>query len=121
MNGRIVVVGLLGLALGALRVPVVAAAKGPERGGGRATIPNTVAGIWHDVKAHEDELGTLIAGKNLENVHEVAFAIRDLVNALPAKFVADLAHRLDKSGDAKDQAGTEHLRWSLTRARCTPS
>ena len=51
MNGRIVVVGLLGFALGALRLLVVATAEGPERRGGRATIPNTVAGIWHDVRA----------------------------------------------------------------------
>ena len=57
-------------------------------------------------------------------MHHHAFAIRDLVNALPdkskdlaadklgklkeeAKFVAVLADRLDKAGDANDQAGTE--------------
>ena len=124
MNKRIVVVGLLGLALGVLRLPVLVAAEGQEHMGGHATIPSTVGGIWHDVQVHEEALGRLIADKNLDKVHEVAFEIRDLVNALPAKskelsadklaklkadakFVADLASRLDKSGDAKDQAGTE--------------
>lgn len=124
MNSRIVIAGLLGLALGVWRLPIASAAEGQERKEGQAKITNTVGGIWHDVKAHEEELGKLIAGNKLDNVHEVAFDIRDLVNALPAKskelaadnlaklkadakFVADLAKRLDKSGDAKDQAGTE--------------
>ena len=124
MNKRIVVVSLLGLALGVWRLPMASAAEEQEHKEGQASIANTVGGIWRDVKAHEEKLGQLIAAKQLENVHEVAFEIRDLVNALPArstelaaeklaklkadaKFVADLADRLDKSGDAKDQAGTE--------------
>lgn len=124
MNKRIVVVGLLGLALAVWRLPMTSAGEEQEHKEGKAKIPNTVGGIWHEVKEHEEELGKIIAAKNLDKVHEVAFEIRDLVNALPdkskdlaadklakvkanAKFVADLAGRLDKSGDAKDQVGTE--------------
>lgn len=87
-------------------------------------IPDTSAGILKEVKQHEDELAKTITDKKLDDVHHHAFAIRDLVNALPdkskdlagdklsklkanAKFVADLAKRLDESGDSKDQAGTE--------------
>ena len=88
------------------------------------TIPSTVAGIWTEVKKQEEQLGKLIADKNLDKVHALAFEIRDLVNALPdksadlaadklamlkanVKYVADLAKRLDESGDANDQALTE--------------
>ncbi len=87
-------------------------------------IPDNAAAIVAEVKEHEAELGKLIAGKRLDKVHEVAFEIRDLVYALPdkstdlaadklnkikadSKFVASLADRLDKSGDANDQAATE--------------
>jgi rubrerythrin len=87
-------------------------------------IPDTAAGILKEVKQHEEELSKTITDKKLDDVHHHAFAIRDLVNALPdksndlaadklaklkanAKFVTDLAKRLDESGDGKDQAGTE--------------
>lgn len=87
-------------------------------------IPATTAGILQAVTEQEAELDKTITDKKLEDVHHHAFAIRDLVNALPgkssdlptekmaklkanAKFVASLADRLDKSGDDKDQAATE--------------
>ncbi len=87
-------------------------------------IPDTSEGILKEVKQHEEELAKTITDKKLDDVHHHAFAIRDLVKALPdkskglaadklsklkanAKFVADLAKRLDESGDSKDQAGTE--------------
>ena len=87
-------------------------------------IPATVPAILQAVTEHETELNKTIADKKLDEVHHHAFAIRDLVNALPekssdlvaekltklkadAKFVTALADRLDKSGDAKDQAATE--------------
>lgn len=66
MNNRIVVVGLLGLALGVWRLPLASAAEEQEHKEGQANIANTVGGIWHDVKAHEEKLGKLIAGKNLD-------------------------------------------------------
>ena len=112
------------LSLGLSITPLLRAAEEHEHEGGKAKIPDTVAGIWSEVKEHEEQLGKLITDKKLDKVHEVAFEIRDMVNALPdkskdlpadkqakvkanAKFVADLADRLDKSGDANDQAGTE--------------
>ena len=86
--------------------------------------PEMLAGVWQDVKARETELQGLIRAKELSKVHETAFAIRDLVAAMPAKsaqlgadqqkklagnvkFVATLAERLDTSGDAGDQTATE--------------
>ena len=124
MNKRIVVVGLLGLALGICRLPMAAAVEEPEHKEGEAKIPDTVGGIWAEVKEHEEELGKTVADKKLDKVHEAAFEIRDLVNALPdksmdlpadslakvtsnARYVADIAKRLDESGDAGDQAATE--------------
>jgi rubrerythrin len=124
MNKRIVVVGLLGLALGICRLPMAAAAEESEHKEGEAKIPATISGIWAGVKEHEEELGKTIADKKLDKVHEAAFEIRDLVNALAdtstdlpadnlarvksnARYVADIAKRLDESGDAGDQAATE--------------
>lgn len=114
---------LLALAVGLPVVPAVSAAEEHEHKDGKAKIPDILAGLWSEVKEHEEELGKAIADKKLDGVHEIAFEIRDLVNALPdksklatdkmatlksnAKFVTVLATRLDESGDAKDQAGTE--------------
>lgn len=105
-------------------VRLASAAEEPEHKEGEANIPNTVGGIWAEVKEHEEELGKTIADKKLDKVHEAAFEIRDLVNALPdksmdlpadnlakvksnARYVADIANRLDESGDAGDQVATE--------------
>jgi hypothetical protein len=124
MNKRTLVIGLVSLALGIGRLPMASAAEEHEHKEGAAKIPSTAAGIWAEVKEHEEQLGKTIADKKLDKVHEVAFEIRDLVNALPdkskdlpadklaklkanAKFVAALAKRLDESGDANDQAATE--------------
>lgn len=114
---------LLAFAVSVPVVPAVSAAEASEHEGAKIMIPDTVAGIWKEVQEREAGLGKAIADKKLDGVHEIAFAIRDLVNALPdkskleaekmaklksnAKFVAALAARLDESGDAKDQAGTE--------------
>lgn len=112
---------LLALAVSVPIVPSVAVAE--EHESAPVMVPDSVPEIWKSVQAHEAELGKAIVDKKLDGVHEIAFAIRDLVNALPgksklapdrlaklksnAKFVAALASRLDESGDAKDQATTE--------------
>ena len=87
-------------------------------------IPTTVDGIWQAIDQKTAELQTTIRNGKLEDVHHLAFAVRDLVAALPAKsaelspeqlarvrgsvrFVATLADRLDASGDAHDQAATQ--------------
>src|SRR5487761_2726511 len=113
---------LLALAAGLWLAPATRAAD--EEKEMPTMIPATTAGILQAVTEHETELAKTIADKKLEDVHHHAFAIRDLVNALPgkssdlapeklarlkadAKFVTALASRLDESGDAKDQAATE--------------
>ena len=87
-------------------------------------IPATSAAIWQAIDQETAALAKIIAAGELEDVHHRAFAIRDLVAALPAvsgslpaaqlakvkanaTFVATLAERLDASGDANDKAVTE--------------
>ncbi|MEO6104100.1 MAG: hypothetical protein ABIP44_10735, partial [Pseudoxanthomonas sp.] len=89
-----------------------------------AAIPDTADGIWTAIDAHSTELKATINSGNLSEVHHHAFAIRDLVAALPAhsptpgpedqaklegevKSVTALADRLDQTGDADDKSGTQ--------------
>lgn len=89
-----------------------------------APAPATAGETWRSVKAREADLAKLIQTKDIEKVHEVAFAIRALVKLMPdqssgltpdkltklrgsVKYVATLAERLDAAGDAKDQSATE--------------
>ncbi len=89
----------------------------------RLQIPATSEAIWQSIDKETTLLDTLIQNGKFEEVHHRAFAIRDLVAALPARsgslppdklaqvkanvqFVATLAQRLDATGDAKDKAGT---------------
>ncbi len=88
------------------------------------TIPATAAEIWKAIDMHVTELHADIKKGALSKVHEHAFAVRDLVRALPThspglsteaiakvteqvKFVDTLAERLDQTGDANDTAGTQ--------------
>jgi hypothetical protein len=88
------------------------------------TIPDTADAIWLAIDKQSAELKTTIGGGDLKDVHHKAFAIRDLVAALPerspslsadeqtklqneVKFVATLADRLDATGDANDKAGAQ--------------
>ena len=84
-------------------------------------IPESADAIWKAVDQQNADLKDTIASGNLKEVHHKAFAIRDLVAALPAhspslsaddqtklqgeiKFVATLADRLDAAGDSNDKA-----------------
>jgi hypothetical protein len=84
-------------------------------------IPATVAGIFDEVTKSLATLDKLVAAKDLDNVHEQAFTVRDLLLALPdkakglseeakASLTASLARikqqagLLDKYGDAGDAA-----------------
>jgi hypothetical protein len=95
-----------------------------EKADGQMKIPSTSEAIWQSIDKEAEQLAALIQTSNFEEVHHHAYAIRDLVAALPArsstlppekiaqiktnsKFVATLAERLDTTGDAKDKAGTE--------------
>jgi len=90
----------------------------------KTKIPATAEAIWQSIDEESQELSEVIEAEKLGEVHHHAFAIRDLVAALPShskdlpanklskvkangKFVATLAERLDASGDAKDKAATE--------------
>lgn len=88
------------------------------------SIPDTADAIWQAIDQHKTELKATIDSGSLGEVHHHAFAIRDLVAALPThsptlppedkakldsevKFVTTLASRLDESGDAGDKAGAQ--------------
>jgi hypothetical protein len=109
------------LAGGALFNPLVQAAEKPDAA---TPIPATSEAIWQSIDKETELLATVIQTGKLDEVHHHAFAIRDLVAALPTrsgnmpaeklaqvkantKFVATLAARLDTAGDAKDKAATE--------------
>lgn len=87
-------------------------------------VPDTVAGIWHEIQEHKEELQKTISEKKLAEVHELAFEIRDYAKAMPDKSkdlptekmtrlqsaikqIEKIASDLDSTGDAGDQAGTE--------------
>jgi hypothetical protein len=87
-------------------------------------IPDTADAIWKAIDQQSADLKATITSGDLKQVHHKAFAIRDLVAALPThasglaadaqtklqsdvKFVATLADRLDAAGDGNDKAGAQ--------------
>ena len=84
-------------------------------------IPATVEEIWKEIQKQQGKLAAVVAEKDLGEAHDHAFAIRDLVKALPdkvpadhkpaakagAKEIAKLASDIDKSSAAKAQKTTE--------------
>ncbi|OIQ96390.1 hypothetical protein GALL_215480 [mine drainage metagenome] len=110
------------LATATVALPAHASETTPVR------IPATSAAIWQAIDKETAILDTLMQTGKLEELHHHAFAIRDLVAALPShsgslpagkvaqiktsgKYVATLAERLDAAGDAKDKAAaTSNLR-----------
>ena len=98
--------------------------KPAKEGGGHShftRIPATVEDIWMEIHKQQGKLAGVVAAKDLGEAHDHAFAIRDLVKALPdkvpsdhksaaktgAKEIAKLASEIDKSGAAKAQKATE--------------
>ncbi|MFC7781256.1 transporter [Legionella taurinensis] len=88
------------------------------------SIPKTIPAIWEAIDKHGASINQALSDNHLTSIHEHAFAIRDLANALPAlskdlseeqkktlqqnlSYVGQLATRLDKTGDANDKEGTE--------------
>ncbi len=85
------------------------------------TGPQSVGDILQAVHGKHKELAEVVASKKLDDVHHLAFAIRDLAKPLAEKVspdrrpkvegtvnnIAKLADELDASGDAGDQAKTE--------------
>jgi len=95
-----------------------------EEKGATVTVPSTVTGIWEAIDKETDETTKTIQAGALKELHHHAYAIRDLVAALPdrseslpaddlakvkanVKFVATLADRLDAAGDSNDKAASE--------------
>jgi hypothetical protein len=84
-------------------------------------IPGTVEEIWAQVHKQQERLRNTVAKKDLGEAHDHAFAIRDLVKALPSKLpeeskakaeesakeIAKIAGEIDKSGAAGAQKATE--------------
>lgn len=86
-------------------------------------IPDTAEMIITEVDKHMEALDTVVAGGKLDQVHEIAFSVRDMLVALPGK-LADLppdvavsletalgkiqqqAELLDKYGDSGNAAQT---------------
>lgn len=108
----------------ATTTPTPDAVTAPAAEAAPVAIPGTADGIWQAIDEHSAELKSTIESGSLGEVHHHAFAIRDLVAALPAhsptlpaedqaklegevKFVATLASRLDETGDASDKAGSQ--------------
>lgn len=90
----------------------------------KVAIPSTIPEIWKAIDGQAASINQSLKENQLTSIHEHAFAIRDLVNALPPlsmdlsdeqkkslqsnlNFVAQLATRLDKTGDANDKEGTQ--------------
>lgn len=86
-------------------------------------LPTTISGVWEAIDKHMKAMDEAVANNQLDKIHHHAFAVRDLVNALPAlsqslsseklaavkrdsKYVDLLAVRLDKTGDTNDKEGT---------------
>ena len=104
-NTKLVAMRLLAcLALTA--TPMVAQDKTPAPapgGGGHShftKIPATVPEIWKEIHKQQAELVSTVKKKDLGEAHDHAFAIRDLVKALPAKVAAE--HRAKAEAGAKD-------------------
>lgn len=84
-------------------------------------IPATVEEIWKEIHKQQVKLVDIVAKKDLGEAHDHAFAIRDLVKALPAKIapenkanaeesakeIVKIAADIDKSGAAGAQKATE--------------
>jgi hypothetical protein len=96
----------------------------PEGGAGHShftKIPATVEEIWKAIHKQQERLVATVEKKDLGEAHDHAFAIRDLVKALPAKVpaenkskaeagakeIATIAADIDKSGAAGAQKATE--------------
>ncbi|HAU0148620.1 TPA: transporter [Legionella pneumophila] len=121
--------------------PAYAAANHEEEA---QTIPTTIPAIWEAIDEHAAAINKALANNQLSTIHQHAFAIRDLVKALPGLsknlseeqlknlqlnvgYTEQLAKRLDKTGDANDKKGTvanwQKLQKVLTliRANYAPS
>lgn len=102
-------------------IPLHASAEEADK---PTVIPDTPAAIHLAIDKETNEMSKLIQAGTVKDLHHHAFAVRDLVAALPDKstslaadklanvkgankFVSTLAERLDTAGDTNDKAGAE--------------
>jgi hypothetical protein len=108
-------------AIGLSATPMFAADSDHKDAHAQIKVPDALPDILKEIHTHHDELAGVVKSNQLAEVHHLAFAIRDLAKALPAKSppdhkkhienlvkkVSQIAADLDKSGDAGDKAATE--------------
>lgn len=101
-------------------------AHGEEHGahGGKMDIPDSAAALMAEVDEHLNQLDNVVASGKLDQVHELAFAVRDMLAALPERLheppqdvsitlnsslgkIRQQAELLDKYGDAGNAAQTK--------------
>jgi CRISPR/Cas system CSM-associated protein Csm2 small subunit len=107
-----------------LNAGALSLAQANEQGNASLKIPTTVPAIWQAIDEQTAAIAKAIKENQLTTIHQYAFAIRDLVKALPglssdlsdeqraaitrdSGYVEQLATRLDKTGDANDKDGTQ--------------
>jgi len=131
MKTRMMVMGLL---VGLLMAGAVLAHEGEDGKGNESheAMPGSISGIWGEIQGHEAMLKETIAAGKLDQVHEAAYEIRDMVKALSEKSgalapaslknvksasgrVTEIASQLDNYGDAGDKAKTEEQFQRLTK------
>lgn len=99
--------------------------KEEKKGAEKTEIPKTLPPLWAKIVEHQHELRGVLAANKLEDVHLVAFKIRDYVSALPGKSKLDgdkmkrlkasvsrvdtLAIELDEAGDGGDSTAVAAL------------
>lgn len=125
-NTILIALGLLaGIVITATSLQAQNKTPAPATGGGGHShftkIPATLPEIWKAIHKQQADLVKTVAKKDLDEAHDHAFAIRDLVKALPARVSAEnkseaeagakeitkLAADIDKSGAAGAQKATE--------------
>lgn len=88
-------------------------------------LPKTLLGLLISIRDHQQELHAAVEANELDEVHHIAFTVRDLVAALPDKSklsgeqkkmlkksvtrVDSLATQLDEAGDAGDSTAVALL------------
>ena len=130
MNAKTLMAIWLCAVIAATATPVLAQdakdKQPPKKEGGSGhshftKTPPTVEEIWAAIHKQQSKLKDVVEKKDLGEAHDHAFAIRDLVKALPekiaaehkttaetsAKEIAKLAADIDKSGAAGAQKATE--------------
>lgn len=124
----------MGFVVGVLMAGTVLAHAGEsgKKNENHKAMPSSISGLWGEIQEHEAILKETIATGELDQVHEAAYEIRDMVKALSEKSstlapenlnnvkrgserVAAIASELDKYGDAGDPAKTQEQFQELTK------